>query len=517
MLQRFIYPNLIYLANIVANALGVLSVEFLVHRNPLRGLESQYEALNPVRNLIILIAFLVITVATLIYEMPIRNVLLSLRNQRFISQTLLDKARRRLLNEPFLLNALNVGAWGIILILYLLIGLFRDFPKVILYRCFFGHLFTGLITSMLAFFLCERVIQRYFVPILFPDGGLWKLSGVHKMNIRLRMIILLFCINIIPLLVVMVAIYQIKLFNGATGIESTFLDNIILNSFVFIAVGLIMTWLVSNNFTSQLLEIVEVLSDIKIGKMDSKVTVKTNDEIGYVGDSINEMVRGLIEREIVKELFGKYVSKEIRDEILKGSISFDGEIVETTVLFCDLRNFTGLVHNLGPKKAVKIINNYFKEMEEVISSNLGVVLQYIGDEIEAVFGVPIRTMDHHNRAVKAAIIMCEKLNALNNKLGIDLDHAIGIHSGFALAANIGSPRRLSYALVGDTVNIAARLEQLAKESKYKLIISRETYEHLEIKDLFEPLGKSVLRGIDGVYELFALKSNTFTVTASNFS
>jgi len=514
MFQRLLFPNLIYLANIVANAMGVLSVEFLVHRNPLGGLETQYKVLTPFRNLIILTAFLVITIANLIYELPIRNVIASLKKDEFISQSLLEKSRKRLLNEPFMLNLLNVTAWGIILVVYFLLGLYHGLEKKVLYRCFFGHLFTGLITSMFAFFLCERVIQKYFTPVFFPDGGLWKVLGVYKMNIRLRMIILLFCINIIPLLVVVAAIFQIKLFDGITGIHAVFLDNIIMNSLIFIMVGLIITWLVSNNFTSQLLEIVEVLSNIKIGKMDAKVTVKTNDEIGYVGDSINEMVKGLIEREVVKELFGKYVSKEIRDKILKGSISFDGEIVEATVLFCDLRNFTGLVHNLGPKKAVKIINSYFQEMEEVISGNLGVVIQYIGDEIEAVFGVPISANDHHNRAVRSAILMCQRLGALNEKMGVNLDHVIGIHSGPALAANIGSPRRLSYALVGDTVNIAARIEDLAKELGYKLIISRETYEHLEMKELFKPIGSRVLKGIDGVYELFALKPETFTIISS---
>ena len=130
-----------------------------------------------------------------------------------------------------------------------------------------------------------------------------------------------------------------------------------------------------------------------------------------------------------------------------------------TVLFADLRGFTPMVEKTVPKEVIRILNGYFKEMEEAIREHHGLVLQYIGDEIEATFGAPIFLENHASLAVSAAREMARRLEAFNQKLtgsGIRLAHGIGIHTGNVVAANIGSPDRLSYALVGDTVNVASQ-------------------------------------------------------------
>ena len=148
-------------------------------------------------------------------------------------------------------------------------------------------------------------------------------------------------------------------------------------------VGIWLTFLVSSNLTRPLQEIIQVLQDVRKGNFNGRVWVTTNDEIGYTGDVINEMTHGLKEREFIKETFGKYVTEEVRDEILSGRVPLDGELREVTVLFADLRNFTSLSERMPPKEVVKILNQYFREMEEAIRGHRGLVLQYIGDEIEA--------------------------------------------------------------------------------------------------------------------------------------
>jgi adenylate cyclase len=244
------------------------------------------------------------------------------------------------------------------------------------------------------------------------------------------------------------------------------------------AVSIWLTFLVSSNLTKPLQEITHVLRKVKNGLFDSKVRVTSNDEIGYTGDVINEMTEGLKERDFVKETFGKYVTKEIRDEILSGKLSLDGELKDVTVLFADLRNFTPMVETTPPKEVVKIINGYFKEMDEAIQQHNGLVLQYIGDEIEAVFGAPIVREDHPVMAVRAALEMRKRLQRVNEDLDQRgypvLSHGIGIHTGQVVAANIGSPDRLSYALVGDTVNLASRLQSLNKEFGTEIILSAAT-------------------------------------------
>jgi class 3 adenylate cyclase len=180
----------------------------------------------------------------------------------------------------------------------------------------------------------------------------------------------------------------------------------------------------------------------------------------------------------VKDTFGRYVSREVRDEILSGRIPLDGEMKEVTMLFADLRNFTPMVEATPPKEVVKIINSYFREMAGAIREQKGLVLQYIGDEIMAVFGAPVPVPDHRRLAVRAAIGMRRRLKIVNRRLvqqGYSpLRHGIGIYSGEVLAGNIGGGDRVSYSLVGDTVNLASRLQGLNKQFGTEIIIGART-------------------------------------------
>ena len=198
------------------------------------------------------------------------------------------------------------------------------------------------------------------------------------------------------------------------------------------------------------------------------------------------MVKEIIEKERLRtkimDAFGKYVTPEVRDQILAGNIPLDGEAKEVTVLFADLRDFTTLAESTTPKEVVRIINGYFSEMADAIGQNHGLVLQFIGDEIEAVFGAPLALEDHPTHAVRAALSMQQRLFVVNEKLKQQgyrpLRHGIGIHTGTVVAANIGSEDRLSYAMVGDTVNLASRIQGLNKEFGTDLLISATTMENL---------------------------------------
>jgi len=277
---------------------------------------------------------------------------------------------------------------------------------------------------------------------------------------------------------------------------------------IFIAVGAWLTFLVSSNLTRPLRRMTGVLRGVRKGRFEDKVVVTSNDELGYAGDVINEMTEGLKERDFIKDTFGKYVSKEIRDEILNGNVPLDGELKEVTVLFADLRDFTSMVEKTPPKEVVKIINSYFKEMDEAIQQYHGLVLQYIGDEIEAVFGAPLFRENHPTLAVLAAQEMrtrLEKVNVDLERAGYPrLSHGIGIHTGPVLAANIGSPDRLSYALVGDTVNVASRLQGLNKEFGTEIIISDATRARVNGAFPIRELPETRLKGKSGVFSIYSL-------------
>jgi adenylate cyclase len=230
-------------------------------------------------------------------------------------------------------------------------------------------------------------------------------------------------------------------------------------------------------------EIQAAMREVETGNLDARCRVVSNDEIGAAAEGFNRMVGGLREREFLKETFGKYVSREVRDEILAGRISLEGQAREVTILFADLRDFTPWVESTGPREVVRDLNEYFTEMESAIRKHRGLVLQFIGDEIEAAFGAPVAYSTHAEMAVRAALDMRRRLaawNAARARAGKSpLRHGIGIHTGSVLAGNIGSAERHSYALVGDPVNLASRIQSLTKEFGADILVSGDTRRQLD--------------------------------------
>ena len=224
------------------------------------------------------------------------------------------------------------------------------------------------------------------------------------------------------------------------------------------------------------------------------------------------MVEEIIEKERIRikimDSFGKYVTPEVRDQILAGEIPLDGETKRVTVLFADLRDFTTLSESTTPKEVVRIINGYFSEMADAIGQNHGLVLQFIGDEIEAVFGAPLPLDDHPTHAVRAALAMQQRLLVVNEKLKEQgykpLRHGIGIHTGKVVAANIGSKDRLSYAMVGDTVNLASRIQGLNKKFGTDLLISAKTVDDLAFNIAVEKLPATTVKGKRQLVEVYKL-------------
>ena len=163
-------------------------------------------------------------------------------------------------------------------------------------------------------------------------------------------------------------------------------------------------------------------------------------------------------------------------------MSLEGQAQEVTILFADLRDFTPWVEATSPREVVRDLNGYFTEMDQAIRAHRGLVLQFIGDEIEAAFGAPVADPAHAEMAVAAALEMRRRLAAWNAERvragKVELRHGIGIHTGSVLAGNIGSAERHSYALVGDPVNLASRIQSLNKEFGSDILVSGETRRRL---------------------------------------
>lgn len=501
--------NAMLLANLISNLVGVCVVLFLSQTIRLPS-EEVSELTVRINRVFIPCSFLLPLVLTVLYERPIRSYIGKASLQRPVTGNERVEARKRLLNEPFFLIALDMGVWLAAALIYSAVFWSYGVGRTMVQSAFLLNSHTGLITTTVAFFVFEFVMQRRVVPFLFPEGSLSATPGTIRLRIRIRLVAFLFASNLIPFLTFLYAVHgSFQSHLDPVEILKQLQTNIISQALIFMGVGVWLVFLVSSNMTRPLQEIVRVLRGVRNGQFENKVRVTSNDEIGYTGDVINEMTEGLKERDFIKEVFGKYVSKEIRDEILSGKVALDGELRHVTVLFADLRDFTPMVETTPPKEVVKIINSYFREMEEAISRYHGLVIQYIGDEIEAVFGAPIYRNDHPVLAVRAARDMKERLKKVNRELTLrglpPLFHGIGIHTGEVLAANIGSPDRLSYALVGDTVNLASRVQGLNKEFGTEILITGATRVALNGDFSLKELPATRVKGKSGLIELYAVE------------
>lgn len=212
-------------------------------------------------------------------------------------------------------------------------------------------------------------------------------------------------------------------------------------------------------------EIAAAAQAVGSGNLDVRVKEPTsNDEIAVLAVRMNEMIKGLNERDFIRETFGRYVSPEVAQQVLSDpqALHPGGELRTVTVMMSDLRGFTSLSERLSPAEMVDLLNAYLGRMSDIISEHGGTVIEFIGDAVMALFGAPFVHDDDPQRAIACAARMqidLEKFNEEGSKKGIPpLQMGIGLNTGAVIVGNIGSEKRMKYGVVGDDVNLAARVE-----------------------------------------------------------
>jgi adenylate cyclase len=482
-----------YIRNLGANLLGFFVIAVLNAFTPLEFFRTQrdfiftqegwkiFSLFSPLANIfVVLLQYRI--------QYPILRFLRHEDSDPITAPEIKEKAKRRLLNLPFILALVD-------LVVYLLVPgfmvlsfyFFRHIEAKICLFIYFRAIMIGLIAASLSFFLIEDYSRRTFVPILFPKGGLAATAGTLKIPIARRIRALYGAGTLNPMiLLVSTLIFTALEERGASVPLEVFVREILFFTLILCTIFVILAFrlnsLVQNSIRNPIEEILSIVEKVKNGDFTQRIKVLSNDEIGMLGDASNAMAAGLAEREQIRDTFGKYVTPQIRDQILSGRIPLHGERQIATLLFSDLRNFTSYVEANDPEEVIKSMREYFTAMQSAIRSYDGLVLQYVGDEIEAVFGVPLKVGDHADRAVHAALDMRKNLEKLNERRALlgkpPFRHGIGIHTGPVLAGNTGSEDRLSYALIGDTVNLASRIEGLTKAVQWDILISHETTSHL---------------------------------------
>lgn len=260
--------------------------------------------------------------------------------------------------------------------------------------------------------------------------------------------------------------------------------NALVISLFVLAGGLLLSLIFATFFTNPIRRVKDALVAVSEGDLDQHIRAASNDEIGILTWNFNRMTEGLREKEKMRDRFGKAVSEEIVEVMMKGELNLGGENKSVAMLFSDIRGFTRLSGDLSPAQVLDMLNEYFTLMENVVKRNMGVIDKYVGDEIMAIFGAVGDHQDIEENACRCAIEMMAELeahNAAREQAGkLPLRIGIGINSGTITAGMIGSKNRMNYTVIGDTVNMASRLcDAASNHGLGPIVISDETYRRVK--------------------------------------
>lgn len=272
-----------------------------------------------------------------------------------------------------------------------------------------------------------------------------------------------------------------------------------------IIVGLGISVLYGFRFSRPISHLVKATEQIAKGNYQYRVPLKRNDELGNLGVAFNRMGQELWKNSMTQKSFGKYVGAEILDMILANPETewLKGTRNEATIVFADIRGFTPFAAEKSPEQVVEALNEYLEIATSVIINHGGYIDKFIGDAVLGVFGVPVYRKDHIKRAVRCAVHLQEELhkkslhgNPLLSNVGVS------VHSGVVVAGNVGSQSKMEYTVIGDSVNLASRLNGIAGPGE--IVVSNVVNGHLNEEIATQSLGPQKVKGITEPVEAFKI-------------
>ena len=277
------------------------------------------------------------------------------------------------------------------------------------------------------------------------------------------------------------------------GVNNTFFETLII-SFIILILFLLIALKISQGLSKPIIRLSEDIKNLE--QLDLDILIDNSSTI----TEINTAQNSLISLRLGLKSFSKYMPSDLVKILIKSKkeIKIGGSEKNLAIMFTDIESFTTISEKLLTKDLTQYLSEYFDVMEKVISSHEGTIDKYIGDAVMAFWGAPLDIEDPIEKAVRSSLILQEKLLVFNDelfkKVGVRFNTRIGVHYGKTLVGNIGSNDRMNYTIIGDNVNIAARLENINKVYKTKIIISNEVYEKISSKFDIVYLDELALKG-----------------------
>jgi class 3 adenylate cyclase len=267
--------------------------------------------------------------------------------------------------------------------------------------------------------------------------------------------------------------------------------------------------LFARRFTGPIADLTRSVARVAGGDLSQALPVHSRDEIGVLTSAFNDMLEGLRQRDLIRNTLGRYVSPEVARALLESpeGLRLGGRKRVVTILMSDLRGYTQFAERGEPEAVMAVLNEYLGRIADIVIEHGGTINEFIGDAVFAVFGAPLDHPDHAERAAGCALAMqgaMAAINAAHAAAGLPrFEMGVGLHTGEAVVGNIGSEQRAKYAVVGNAVNLAARIESVTVGGQ--VLLSAATLEAIgELADVGEPLTVEV-KGISEPLVLYELR------------
>jgi adenylate cyclase len=427
--------------------------------------------------------------------------------------------QRLALNLPLVNAALSFGMWflaGLINAL-LNLALFQG-PEVFTQSVLPVFLslagIAGPITALLVYFASER-IWRHEIPLFFPTRQPSEIDA-FSISVRQRLLVpFILSVFLMMLMTVLATLAWRETVNAETIAEIRSTVKTLRNQeFYLLGIGLLvaagLSATLGRNVVDTIATLRAAMQDVQAGHLNTHVPVTSNDELGDLAAGFNAMVDGLRQEEMIRRLFGRYVTPEVAEHAIAHGSELGGQQTVATVLFTDIRDFTALTERLPAAVILDLLNRYFEAMSDAVMRHGGLINKFGGDSLLAVFGTPLNPSGRHaDDAVSAAREMLSALvrfNADQRRRGEpELRIGIGIATGTVIAGNLGSEERLEYTVIGDTVNLASRLESLTKTRAEGVLLDETTA--IEVQDTpLRSLGEAQVRGKQAPTTLYTINA-----------
>lgn len=335
---------------------------------------------------------------------------------------------------------------------------------------------SGLFIFMALYLSTDFLNRRLMIPVFFPDGRVSGRGLVRPMSFTTRLLFLWLAVSVYPIVVLATGYYP-------RGADPAGLERVAWSfSLLMLPIGAFLVLSLGRSFRRPVRALLEATEQIEGGDFHVSLRSDHNDELGYLIDRTADMATGLKEKQLISDTFGKVVDPRVRDHLLEGNIALGGARRDAAVLFCDIRGFTTFSEANDEGAVVTALNEHLAEMERCIVEQGGMINKFLGDGLLALFGLPIATENPAAEAYAAARRMLEvnhQLNLERSRRGDgELRLGIGIHYGPVIAGNIGSPNRMEYTVIGDTVNLASRIQEYSKRLPGELFLTQAIQDRL---------------------------------------